>query len=145
MLRLLLVVMVFASASAAWAMAQPTTKPEAAPPMAFDTYRFVLLAAAEEPPEVTRAEAGQLQRQHLGHLRKMAEAGHILVAGPFMDRFDQQWRGLVLYRGDLSIDEVRELAEADPSVQAGLMRVEVMTWVTEAGAMEFPTAVAPQE
>ncbi|MEM6562067.1 MAG: hypothetical protein AAF656_10725, partial [Planctomycetota bacterium] len=79
----------------------PASRPTAAPPMAFDKYYFVLLAAAETPPEgLTRERAVQLQREHLGHLSKMYVEGYALVAGPFDDRFDERWRGMVLYRGD---------------------------------------------
>lgn len=122
---------------------QPTTEPAprtAAPPTAFDKYYFVLLAAPDERPEVTPEQARQLQAQHIGHLTKMAEEGYALVAGPFANRFDETWRGMVLYRGDLSAEQVRELAEADPAVQAGLMKVELMDWYTAAGALKFPLA-----
>ena len=37
------------------------------------------------------------------------------------------------YRTDL--DETRRLAESDPSVQAGRMAVDVMTWWTKRGAL----------
>ena len=115
----------------------------AAPPAAFDKYIFVLLALGDEPPQDLSPEAlRELQSQHLGHLTKMAEEGYALVAGPFNNRFDEKWRGMVLFRGDLTMDEVRELAEADPSVQAGLMKVEVMEWYTGAGALKFPMAEA---
>jgi hypothetical protein len=43
-----------------------------------------------------------------------------------------------------SIDEARELAEADPAVKAGRLRVEVMTWYVEKGRMSFPKAPATQ-
>ena len=113
----------------------------AATPAAFDKYHFVLLAAADRAPEgMTRERAAELQGQHLGHLTKMAEEGFLLVAGPFNERFDEKWRGMCLYRGDLTMDRVRELAESDPSVQAGLMKVEVMEWYTSGGALTFPMA-----
>ena len=115
----------------------------AAPPAAFDKYIFVLLALGDEPPQDLSPEAlRELQSQHLGHLTKMAEEGYALVAGPFNNRFDEKWRGMVLFRGDLTMDEVRELAGADPSVKAGLMKVEVMEWYTGAGALKFPMAEA---
>jgi len=41
-----------------------------------------------------------------------------------------------LYR--VGTDEARALAEADPSVQAGRLVVDVMTWLTRRGAVTFP-------
>ena len=37
-----------------------------------------------------------------------------------------------------SVAEARRLAEADPAVQSGRVRVEVMTWMTVQGALAFP-------
>jgi uncharacterized protein len=42
-------------------------------------------------------------------------------------------RGLCLYR--TGVEETRQLAESDPSVRAGRMAVDVMTWYTERGAL----------
>ncbi len=124
--------------AAAMSFGQPTTAPTVAP-VTFDTYRFVLLAAAEDAPAATPAEAMAMQRAHLGHLRAMAEAGHLLAAGPFADQFDDRWRGMCLYDGSLSLETVTELASADPSVQAGRLEVKVMTWITQADALAFPS------
>ena len=37
-----------------------------------------------------------------------------------------------------SLSEARRLAESDPAVRAGRLRVEVMNWYTEKGAICFP-------
>ena len=42
-------------------------------------------------------------------------------------------RGFCLYR--TGFEETRQLAESDPSVQAGRMAVDVMTWWTASGAL----------
>lgn len=106
--------------------------------MKFTKYHFVLLRRAETPPAVSREELNRLMAGHLGHLTKVFEEGHCFVAGPFGNRFDEQWRGMCLYDGDLTAEQVRELAEADPSVEAGLMTVEIMDWHTTEGALAFP-------
>jgi hypothetical protein len=36
-----------------------------------------------------------------------------------------------------SVDEARELAEQDPSVKAGRMAVDVMSWWTPKGSVSF--------
>jgi uncharacterized protein YciI len=66
----------------------------------------------------------------------MREQGHLLVAGPFRDQDDDTFRGMCLYA--LPLAEARSLAESDPAVRAGRMRVEALTWLTQKGALAFP-------
>ena len=113
-------------------------EPAAAPPR-MESYELVILYRGKHPPTLTEPEGQRLQEAHLGHLRKMAEAGKLVVAGPLGDQVDPAMRGLCLYRVG-SLDEARRLAEEDPAVKAGRLRVEVMTWYTEKGAMAFPIA-----
>jgi uncharacterized protein YciI len=106
--------------------------------MEFDTYTLVLLRRGPHALEFSDAELGRLQAQHLAHLDAMKKRGVLLVAGPFDDRQDESFRGLALYRTDL--EETRRLCEQDPSVQAGRMAVDVMTWLTKKGELAFPRA-----
>lgn len=41
-----------------------------------------------------------------------------------------------------SVADVRAMVEADPAVRAGLYRVDVMTFLTPAGSLEFPHTTA---
>lgn len=117
---------------------QEAPEPEpASPPMEFDTYQLVLLKRPAEPEEYPPERAQEIQAAHLGHLTRMAQEGHLVVAGPFGDQEEETLRGLALYRVG-SVEEARRLAEADPAVQAGRLEVEVMTWYTQKGALEFP-------
>ncbi len=115
----------------------PQAAEEPAAPMEFDTYQLVLLERPENPTDYPEAKLREIQAAHLGHLRRMAREGHAVVAGPFGDQDDEAKRGLVLYRIG-SVEEARRLAEADPAVRAGRLKVEVMTWYTEKGALAFP-------
>ncbi|MFO0755900.1 MAG: YciI family protein [Byssovorax sp.] len=103
-----------------------------------EAYAFVILrrGPAWTPEKTDATEA--LQKQHIGHLQAMAKAGKLVVAGPFDEQPDETMRGLCLYRTSLA--EARALAEQDPAVKAGRLRVEVMTWWTEKGALTFPIA-----
>ncbi len=113
------------------------TAAEPAAPMEFDTYQLVLLKRPAEPTELPDEELHRIQAEHLAHMGRMAEEGHLVAAGPFGDQENEALRGLALYRVG-SIDEARRLAEADPAVQAGRLEVEVMTWYTEKGSLAFP-------
>ncbi len=103
--------------------------------LTFDAFAFVLLRRGPNADAFTEEELARLQEQHLEHLRTMTAAGKLVAAGPFRDQPDETLRGLCLYA--CGVDEARELAARDPSVQAGRMAVEVMTWLTEAGTVRF--------
>ena len=108
--------------------------------MEFDTYSLVLLRRGQRAHEYDDDEEvlSGLQAQHLAHLDAMRERGALLVAGPFGDQEDESFRGICVYRTGLA--ETRELAALDPSVQAGRMQADVVTWHTQRGALAFPGA-----
>jgi uncharacterized protein YciI len=103
--------------------------------MEFDRYTLVLLRRGPRAHEFDDNELEQLQAAHLAHLDAMRERGALLVAGPFRDQTDETKRGICIYR--TSLEETRRLAEQDPSVRAGRMAVEVVTWLTPQGALAF--------
>lgn len=112
-------------------------------PPAFASYSLVVLMRGPAADKIPADKLEEILQAHLAHLRAMGESGKMLVAGPLGDQPDPSWRGLCLYR--TSLEEARQLAEADPAVQAGRLRVEVMTWYVEDGALAFPKAVPPRD
>jgi uncharacterized protein len=100
----------------------------------FDRYTFVLLRRGPRALEFDEDELGRLQAAHLAHLDAMRERGVLLAAGPFEDQNDETKRGICIYRTGL--EETRRLAEEDPSVQAGRMAIEAMTWLTMKGELK---------
>ena len=101
--------------------------------MELESYSFVLLKRGPRAMEFSDEELDRLQAEHLGHLNAMRERGAMLIAGPFSEQPDDSLRGFCLYKS--SLEETRRLAESDPSVQAGRMAVDVMTWWTGLGAL----------
>jgi uncharacterized protein len=101
----------------------------------FDRYSLVLLRRGPRAAEFSDDELGRLQEQHLAHLTAMRERGVLAVAGPFGEQEDDTFRGLCLYRTGL--EETRVLAELDPSVRAGRMAPQVMSWYVQKGALVF--------
>jgi uncharacterized protein YciI len=126
--------------------AEAATPAPAAPPPKFEMEKFqlVLLLRPADRKEIPEAEAAELQRQHLDHLGKMHQSGKMVIAGPFGAQRDESFRGACLYRV-ATPEEARALAEADPSVKAGRLRVEVITWYVGKGYMTFPKSPAPAE
>jgi uncharacterized protein YciI len=78
----------------------------------------------------TKEESERIQERHLANLRKMAEAGKLIVAGPFSDNGDL--RGMLIFKVG-SVEEARSLAEQDPAVQAGRLALELHPWFAAQG------------
>lgn len=95
-------------------------------------YQFGLLVrgpkwTAEQTPELQR-----LQADHLAHIRKMADSGKLVAAGPLGN--SDYIRGILIFRAD-SMDEARAMAEADPAVKAGRLALELHPWMAARGVM----------
>jgi uncharacterized protein YciI len=120
--------------------ADPAPAPaQAAPAFEFETFQLVLLMRAPTWKKLPDAEAQALQAQHIAHLTRMGEAGKAVVCGPFGNQKDPAYRGACIYRV-ATPEEARELAEADPVVKAGQLRIEAVTWAVGKGYMTFPKA-----
>lgn len=126
----------------ALAVAAPRGAAAADAPFEMESIQLVLLMRAPTWKKLPAEEAEALQKRHIGHLEAMGKAGLAVVAGPFSDQSDPAYRGICLYRVPTAA-EARKLAEQDPAVQAGQLRVEVMTWWYGKGYMTFPKAPAP--
>lgn len=109
----------------------------------FEKYELVLLMRAPKRVDPPPPDIMELQKAHLAHLTKMSELGKMVIAGPLGDQADPSYRGVCLYRVG-SLEEARRLAESDPMVQAGWLKVEVMTWYVGKGYMTFPKAPPPK-
>lgn len=103
--------------------------------MELDSYALVLLRSGPRAQDFADDELVGLQEAHLRHLQAMRETGKLVASGPFSDQADATLRGLCLYA--CGIEEARELAEGDPSVRAGRMAVEVMTWWVPKGTVRL--------
>ena len=75
----------------------PASKP-AAPPPNQEAYQLVILQRPEHPREYPEAKLEEIQKAHLAHLRALAKAGKLLVAGPLDDQPDPRMRGIELFR-----------------------------------------------
>jgi len=125
--------------SLAWSGEEVKPATPAPPKFEMESVQLVLLMRAPTWKKLPAEEAEALQRQHIAHLTAMGEAGKIVVAGPFSDQADPAYRGVCIYRVG-SVAEARALAEQDPIVKAGQLRVEAMTWWYGKGYMTFPKA-----
>lgn len=105
-----------------------------------ESYVFVLLRRPVDVPALTERELDALQEQHLAYLDRLAESGKLVGAGPLSDQPDESLRGLCFFA--TTVEEARALAAGDPSVQAGRLEAEVMTWSTPKGSVSFRRSTA---
>ena len=109
--------------------------------MTLEPFTLVLLRRGPRAGEFSDAELDELQAGHLGFLGAMRDQGALAVAGPFRDQADDTLRGLCLYRTGL--EETRALVAGDPSVQAGRMVAEVLTWLVPEGELPLAEGADP--
>jgi len=72
-----------------------------------------------------KAVADSLQMLHMAHLGKMYELGYADISGPFGD--DGDIRGITIYNTP-SMEIADSLANADPMVKAGRLKIEIHPW-----------------
>jgi uncharacterized protein len=100
-------------------------------------FELVILRRPPDAPAYDDETLERLQREHLAFHADLRERGVVVVNGPLVGQPDQSMRGLTFYRTG-SCDAARAIAEQDPSVQAGRLVVEAMTWWCQPNAMRLP-------
>ena len=107
--------------------ASPPVAPAATPQMA--TYYVVFLRrgpawTAERTPEVLAVSEG-----HMANIRALADAGKLVIAGPFLEQSGQgALAGLFILRVG-SLEEARATTETDPAVKARRFTYEIVPWL----------------
>lgn len=81
----------------------------------------------------TPTESAGLQRAHLQNIRRMAEEGQLVLAGPFMD--DGEIRGIYIFNVT-TVEEAKKLTETDPAIQAGSLVMELHPWYGSAALLK---------
>lgn len=81
------------------------------------------------------ATASQLQAAHMANISRMANAGDLVLAGPFTDK--GELKGIYIFNVE-TIEKAKELTETDPAVKAGRLIMELHTWYGSASLMQTP-------
>jgi uncharacterized protein len=106
-------------------------------PVELEAFELVVLRRPQDATSYPQDVLQQIQEEHLAYHARLREAGDIVTNGPVSDQSDGSLRGLTFYRTG-SLARARQLAEADPAVRAGRLRVEIMTWYCSPGTMSQP-------
>jgi len=94
-------------------------------PSTMATYYFGLLRRGPKWTPERSAETERIQREHMANIRRLAETGKLIAAGPFADGGDL--RGVFIFQAG-SVEEARRLVDTDPAVQAGRLACEIHPW-----------------
>lgn len=78
-------------------------------------------------------EAARLQRAHLDNIGRMAEAGQLVLAGPFLD--GGEIRGIYIFNVK-TVEEAQALTETDPLIQSGGLVMELHPWYGSAALLK---------
>ena len=108
-----------------------------------------LLRRPADAPEFSEAELAELQKGHLANIKKMADSGYLVIAGPMGD--DGVLRGIFVFctpeeekiertrSWDPSIipeeEKIREMVAQDPSIQAGRLEMDLYRWTIPSGSL----------
>jgi len=100
---------------------------------AMSGYRFGLLRkgptwTAQRTPATDSIQAG-----HMANIRRMADEGDLLAAGPLLD--DGDIRGIFIFRADSSA-RLREAVARDPAVRSGRLVLDLYSWFAPSGIGE---------
>jgi uncharacterized protein YciI len=104
-------------------------------PEVFDEHTIVFLIRPDDAPAFTEEELDRLQAEHLTYLRALARRGVMIANGPLIDQTDERLRGVSVYA--VSRDEALGLANDDPMVRAGRLRIDAARWMTTGGSVTF--------
>jgi uncharacterized protein YciI len=138
---------IFAFAATAAAQQEPTAakstsaydaelaKRLGADKMGMRKYVLALLKTGPNDASITDKEKrAELFKGHFGMINRLAAEGKLSLAGPFNDE-RKEYRGLYIFNVE-TIEEAQKLTETDPSIKAGIFKVEFIKWYGSAALME---------
>jgi len=95
-------------------------------------YVMAFLKAGPNQPSDPDA-AAELQHAHMENIRRLAEEGELVLAGPFLD--GGELRGIYVFAVD-SVAEAEALTATDPAVKAGSLVMELHPWYGSAALIK---------
>jgi len=85
----------------------------------FTDMMLVYLTTGPRSGDYTDAERTEIFKGHMSNMQRLADAGVLLVAGPFVAPRDKSWRGIFVLDTS-SVQLARLQVETDPGVKAGV-------------------------
>ncbi|NML20865.1 hypothetical protein HHL16_08265 [Pseudoflavitalea sp. G-6-1-2] len=89
------------------------------------SYIFVVLKTGTYAP-AEKDKLNELFRGHMENINRLANAGKLIVAGPFRKN-DKSYRGIFILNVKTTA-EAKELLDKDPAIKQKLFDVELLEW-----------------
>jgi len=103
--------------------------------MGMRKYVLALLKTGPNDATITDKEKrAELFKGHFAMINRLAGEGKLSLAGPFNDE-KKEFRGLYVFNVE-TIEEAQKLTETDPSIKAGIFKVDFIKWYGSAALME---------
>jgi uncharacterized protein YciI len=100
----------------------------------YGMHPYVMALLKEGPNRSQSPEEGKrLMQAHLANITRLAEAGSLVVAGPFLD--EGPLRGIYIFKV-ATVEEARALTATDPAIQGGHLEMELHPWYGSAALQE---------
>jgi uncharacterized protein YciI len=115
----------------AWFAARNLIKERQLPLTQSDYIFGILVRGPKWTKEVTE-ETKKIQEGHLANINRLAEAGKLILAGPFEDGGER--RGVFIFKVG-TVEEAQALTETDPAVIAGRLKIELHRWSVPKGML----------
>jgi uncharacterized protein len=90
-----------------------------------------LVAGPNRDQDAATAQA--LQAGHMATIRRLADEGKLVLAGPFLD--GGELRGIYIFNVE-TVEEAEALASTDPAIQAGRLALQLHPWYGTAALLE---------
>lgn len=74
-----------------------------------------------------KTKMSSLMKGHMENIGKLANEGKIVVAGPFLEKNKENYRGMFIFNTK-SKEEAEQWVKTDPAVQAGVFSYEIFPW-----------------
>ena len=89
-------------------------------------YTIIMLTTGSAKIE-DKAKMGKLMKGHMTNIGKLANEGKIIVAGPFLEKNKENYRGMFIFNTK-SKEEAESWVKTDPAVAAGVFSYEIFPW-----------------
>ncbi|WP_228455295.1 YciI family protein [Chryseobacterium sp. Tr-659] len=89
-------------------------------------YTMVMLTTGSAKID-DKTKMGELMKGHMTNIGKLADEGKIIVAGPFLEKNKENYRGMFIFNTK-SKEEAEQWVKTDPAVQAGVFSYEIFSW-----------------
>ena len=103
------------------------------------------LYIVESTPAGSPDDIRKVLPEHLAYQKKMEAAGSLFLAGPLSDESGEEMSGgMIVYRA-ASLEEARQMANADPMHESEARRFTLRRWLINEGALSLSVTLSEQK